>query len=282
MSRTLAEILDDPRNSGAIDVIRRKLGDPLSGSDTSSAIRRGNDKLRSSLSFGTRIPVTAKLSVPAALSVSVPSTATASHSWSVSYTSGGETIGDLSGLVTGFVGAFPQTVNGYTFTYDSGSQKLQAFTTAGTEVVATTNLQAAVGTTKVHVVGTTTSTTISSIPLLATPSKIIAYTAVGSERLAAASFVVSGTPGQHATNYWNVALYVLAPPPLGVYGEIVGTTTSASRGLTSGQTYSLYASDAGLPLIEGSQLFLLVWAQNTSATAIGDVTLTLEIVRKVT
>lgn len=191
----------------------------------------------------------------------------ATHSWSTSYATGGESV-SLSGLVPSRQAIVPVPANGYTFTYDTGSNKLKAFTTAGTEVVATTNLQTAVGTTTILVLGTPDAVTD-------------LWTPPGGAVLVGAKVRFTQSVTRDGTNYWSIHLAIRADGE--TFGRKIGRRLETNvRGITSGVENELLAYPESEVVASGSSVVLSATAATGATACLGDAVVTLVFQRKVT
>lgn len=190
------------------------------------------------------------------------------HAWGSSYATSGETPSPLpESLVPGFLCAVCLPRNGYTFQYDASADKILAYTTAGTEVVATTNLQTAVGTTDIIVHGRG-------------ETLLDAYYVREDVQLVAASFRVSEAVAKSATNYWTLELRARADGES--YGRPIGRRVVTDvRGLAENVEIPLYDTVAPTVVAAGDRVVLSASAATASASPLGDVVLTLVLQRGV-
>lgn len=187
--------------------------------------------------------------------------------FSASYTTGGEDVGTVTTLVHDFqtVEAFPK--NGYTFTYDSGANKLKAYTTAGTEVVATTDLLVAVGTVQILVIGNART-------------DAVLYRALGDEILSEIEIEVADTFTASAANYWTLSLYRRSTGQ--ATGALLGTAyTTSNKTLTAETTVTLYTTLTGLALTADDRIILDAVAATATTARLSDAVLWLRFQKKV-
>ena len=190
-----------------------------------------------------------------------------SHSWSTSYATGGEAIA-VSALVPDLLAVSALPAAGYTFAYDSGSGKLKAYSAAGTEVAATTNLQAAVGTTTLVVIGRA-------------PTVLDGWTADDAVSLVSASVRFGETVTRSSTNYWTIHAAIRAVGE--EFGRKIGNRINTdSRGVTGGAENVLFDAPGGESVAAGSTVVLSATAATAATACLGDAVLTLVIQRKVT
>ena len=186
-------------------------------------------------------------------------------SWSSSYTTGGESA-DIEDMVPTFAGALPLPKGGYTFFYDSAANKILAYTTAGAEVAATTDLAAAIGTIGVVVYGTRDTTR----PL---------YVAQGDEVLHRV-FLTAEADLDNAANYWTFDVRRRADGD--DFGEELATRTTENHGLEARDHLLLYENTAGLSLAKGDTLLLLASTASAEDDPVHEAMVTFEFQRKVT
>ncbi len=188
--------------------------------------------------------------------------------WSASYVAGGESLADASAGVGTLLSVSVAPKAGYTFAYNTGTGKIQAYTTSGTEVVDTTDLLAAVGTVGVTILGTG-------------PTAHILYVSEGGERLEGASIMVQDTVAKDGTDYWT--LKVLRRSPTYSRGEQVGTTTltNSTRGFLANETLELYTSDAGFELSADDYIVLSAVASTAVTEKLQDAVVTLRLRRRI-
>lgn len=191
------------------------------------------------------------------------------HTWSVTYPAGGESVTAFDTLVPNFVAAFPAPGGGYTVTYDSALSKLKAWMAPGVEVVATTNLSAAIGTTAVLVAG-------------ASQAIRGGYVARGDEVLVRAAVVVEETVAKDATNPWTIEARRRSGKD--EYGTRLGAAISnANRSFASRQEEVLYeAVGVGTRMAERDHVVLYASPASQSSLDLGQTTLVLDFQRKVT
>lgn len=222
-----------------------------------------------------RFGKTARFTVTARLPAVTAKTAAPTlyvHTWSASYSTGGEDTPDLTTLVPGFVAAIPAPGGGYTFGWDSGSSKLVAYASAGTEVTIGTNLSLAVGTTPILVYGVQ-------------PSVVEAYEAAGDEVLLSVTAVFQKDVAVDATNYWTVEARLRAAGETnGRPLAVVPALSNAKRSFVAGQEETLYdaVTGAGTRLSSGDRVSLYLSPSSQSCLPLGDVTFVLALQRKVT
>lgn len=212
---------------------------------------------------------TEQLTIPlGSLTLNRPELARAAFEWSSSYATGGEDVGVVTGMVHDFqtVEATPQA--GYTFQYVPGTNKLKAFTTAGTEVVATTNLQAAIGPMTLSVFGAVRTT----FPV---------YRARGDEIVSSVSLVTSDDLAASATSYWTILVRRRASGQ--EYGSDLGeTVTTEDLDLVANEAVSLYDTPQGTRLNAGDDLLLLASATGSNPPRLDGLFLVVQMFRKVT
>lgn len=199
------------------------------------------------------------------------------HSWSSSYPANGEAISVLESLVPGFVAAIPSPGAGYTFTWNHATGKLLAYTTAGTEVVATTNLSTAVGTTPILVYGVQ-------------PSIMEVYQARGDETIQSVVAAFEEDVAIDGTNFWSIEARIRDPGDS--YGRALVSAgldaapalSNAKRSFVAGQSETLYeaVTGPGTRLSSDARVVLYAAPATQSCKPLGDVTVTIEMQRKVT
>jgi len=197
-----------------------------------------------------------------------PEVARKTMAWSTSYTTGGEDVGAVTGMVPGFSTVEVSPLAGYTFQYVSGTNKLKAFTTAGTEVAAATNLQAAIGDTPMNVIGAQSGV----FPL---------YTARDGDTILSVQIESETTLSASATNYWTL---VTRRRLQGLeYGVDVGDTLDTSTvGLEARTPLVLYLSETGTRLSAGEQIVCYVSGSGSLRASLSGVTLIVTVKRQVT
>lgn len=224
-------------------------------------IRQSVDRLAS---FNVTIPL-------GALTALRPEIARVPFTFSASYATGGEDVGSVAAMVHDFqtVEATPQA--GYTFQYVSGTNKLKAFSAAATEVVATTNLQVAIGDMTLSVIGAIRS----SFPV---------YRANGDEIVSSVTLVASDDLTASPTNYWTFRVRRRANGQ--EYGQDLNpnspTTSTADLDLVANEAVTLYDDAQGYRLGAGDDLLLLASATGSYPPRLDGLFLVVTMFRKVT
>lgn len=212
---------------------------------------------------------TEQLTVPlGSLTLNRPEIARVAFEWSASYATGGQDVGVVSAMVHSFqtVEATPKA--GYTFQYVPGTNKLKAFTTAGTEVAAATDLQAAIGPMTLSVFGAVRTT----FPF---------YRARGDEIVSSVTLVASDDLAASATSYWTILVRRRASGQ--EYGQDVGdTVTTADLDLVANEAVTLYDTPQGTRLNAGDDLLLLASATGSIPPRLDGIFLVVQMFRKVT
>lgn len=233
--------------------------------DNTDPGRRNDNRIRRAVSRAASQTVVVRF--PAMTAQRVVPTYT-SHAWSSSYPASGEAISPtLENRVPEFLGAIAFPTAGYTFVYSAATGKLLAYTTAGTEVVATTDLSAAVGTTPILAFG-------------AAEESMDGWAAGGDARLVSATLLTTSSVAASATGYWTIEARVRKSD--GTYGGRVGVRVQTSKvGIAAGVDVPLVTEGDAVTLATGDVVLLYAVASNGSTAPLGDVTLTLEIQRQV-
>ena len=249
-----------------VERVSRIEATPVAGPNGYTAISHKRDRRGERATQRAGI-VTATVRFPG-VTARTPVTAYATHEWSSSYSTGGESVSPaLDTLVPGFLNAFPSPVNGYTFKYDSGTDKLLAYESFGVEVGAASDLGSLVGTTPIMVVGR--GETI-----------LDAYTAAGNERIIEATLYTTAGCSASGTAYWEIEARVKSAGDS--YGSRFGRRLSTSSvGLTAGESYRLLGDPETEELTSGDRVVLYAAASSASTTTLGDLTLVLKIQREV-
>lgn len=188
--------------------------------------------------------------------------------WSSSYPTGGEapTV-PFDTIVPDIQNVLALPVNGYTFAYNAGTGKIQAYTTAGTEVVATTDLSAAVGTTPLIVVGRGDTV----LPGWLCPDGAI---------LTDVTVRFTSAVARHGTNYWTLGVAIRSP------GQNVGRRVGSqivtnARGIAANGVNLLYSGPGYETVASGDEVVLWATASTASTLPLGDAVMTLTIRKKV-
>jgi len=244
-----------------LDRLEREMDDRTRENYYPAASRRADQDLERRLERGSRKSVNTRLGD---LSASVDAVVKTTFAWDTSYATGGEdaTAGSLLDTVTSVL---PMPKNGYTFQWNSGTDKYLAFTTAGTEVVATTDMDAAVGTIDVTVFGTS----------LVTYQDLVLYTSPGGEALLSIAVVVAADLDAHATNYWTFTAKRRKPGQ--EFGERLVERTTAIVGFKARKPVTLYANRTGLELGAGDSIILGVASATASTAGVAEPVVTLDI-----
>ncbi len=245
----------------------RKLEEtPAAGPNAYTAISHNRDR-RGRESQVALARFTATVRFPGVTARS-PVTTYTGHAWSTSYATGGESIAPtLQSRVPGFLSAIPSSVNGYTFSYDSGTNKLKAFTGAATEVAGGTNLQTAVGTTPILVVGRG-------------ETLLSGYTAGGRERLVGLTMFCSSSVTRNGSAYWTFEARVWKQGQ--TYGTGFGQiVTTDLRGITGNEGVPILGEPDVVDLETGDRVVLSASSSSDGSPAVGDVTLVMTFQREV-
>jgi len=227
--------------------------------------RRRDDQIEDAVSRASLVKIVFPLGC---ITSQRPEIARRTHQWSSSYTTGGEDVGAVSAMVPGFSTVEASPLAGYTFQYIPGTNKLMAFTTAGTEVAAATNLQTAIGDTPVNVVGVQSG-------------KWPCYRAKAGDTIVQIEIESETTLDASATNYWE---FVVRRRAQGLeYGVDVGDTLStASFGLTARTPFTLYEDEIGTRLAADEEIVVYGSGSGSVRGSLDGVTVTVTIQRKVT
>lgn len=252
--------------------LERKVNAGVSEDTYGTPARRKDEELLEKIRGVGRFRVTQRLG---SLSRYTPVQALVTHVWSASYSPGGESLpSGYSSAAPNFIDAFAPPRAGYTF--QRVADKLVAFTTAGTEVVATTNLEAAIGATPVFVYGQR-------------DGDAGLYVSRGDESLVKVTIRSFDDVLPSTTAYWTVQAAIRrarrGAVPADTLGENVGNALDTqTNGFGAGLDFTLYDVRGGTPLAAGDEPLLRVSAGGTAAertTALNDLLVTMEFVRRV-
>lgn len=179
-----------------------------------------------------------------------PEMARVQFTWSTSYATGGEPVNGVTDLVHGFVTVEAAPVAGMTFDYDIGGGRLKAYITAGTEVAAGTNLQAAIGTIWLTVIGAQRTT----FPV---------YRAADGDSIRGAWIEAEDSLTASSTSYWTLVLRARAPASglssAEEFGRDIGDTiTTSTLSLVARQPVAMYDDGAGFALSADTDVVLNV------------------------
>ncbi len=229
-----------------------------------AASRKRDDALERAVTRAGRFRVTMPLG---ALTARRVVTAVYVHTWDASYAAGGEACGALDELVPNYVGYSAATGSaGYTFVFNSATEKLIAYDEVGLEVGGGTDLTGQ---------GSTVVTIYGELPDLRD-----VYEAEDGTTLLSARIRFRTAVSKDGTNYWTLGLRARAADE--TLGRTIGTTLSnETRAFAANTDFTLYDDERGEPLADGDVLSTFMEASTQMTRTTGDATLVLDLQRKV-
>lgn len=223
--------------------------------------RRGwRREMRDALQNATRKRVTIRYE---SITASQPVWHRVTHVMPASYATGGDPV-DIEGLVPTFLDAVIPPVQGYTFDYDAGADKVLAYIAPGTE--AGPGLDLSFITLAINVQGTR-------------PAALPGYVSRGGERLTGAWLRVTQGVAADATDYWELELRAKRIGQ--TFGETVSRRTTSVAGIGDGEELNMLPSGDAVTLNEGTLVLLQATAQTANTAGFGEVFLDIEVQREV-